>query len=94
MPFLKGKLNEDVAKKRIKELEDLYSEMLRGLSKIVRKDCAMVMPVFKIGNKLLRINLRKLIESTNFKVKRGPLLYKGHKSRLLREIWVFGKDFR
>ena len=50
------------------------------------------MPVFRVkGGKLIRVNFRRILENKGFVVKRGPIMYKGQKSKLLREIWVFGR---
>lgn len=94
-PFLKKGISEREAKLRIKELEILYLELFKNLAKIVSKGCCIVMPIFKTTSKsLIRVNFREIVQKTGFTVKRGPIIYEGYRSRLLRELWVVEPNLR
>lgn len=96
-PYLKGKLKEGYTRKIIQELNILYRNTLKELSKIVKKRVAIIIPFFKIQNKLFYTDFNKFIKESGFKIYsplneiKVPIEYSSQDKRIKRLIYILEK---
>ncbi len=91
-PFLKKIPTEKQAKDTLNILEPIYSKLIEGLGKTVKKKVVIIAPRFKTRSKkeYSIINLEKKFRKAGFKFE-DPFIYTASKSKMLREIWVLSK---
>ncbi|MBL7051478.1 MAG: hypothetical protein ISS01_00145 [Nanoarchaeota archaeon] len=91
-PFLKKLPTEGTAKRTLIELAPMYSKLIEGLGKVVKKKVVIISPIFRTRSKKeLRITtLERDFRKAGFKFK-DPYIYSASKSKMLREIWVLSK---
>lgn len=90
-PFIKGYPTLQEAKKIMKELIPLYTELIGGLLKVTRNKIVIITPRFRTRAKIeVPLDLAPILEKKEIKWK-GPLLYSSPTSKMLREIWIIEK---
>jgi tRNA G10 N-methylase Trm11 len=99
-PFLRKLPGELEARRIAKELNELYSDILRESSNILKKGSKMVIivPAFKTkNNKNIRIGFQSLIEPNGFRIfqplnnKLIPIEYRLKSSKIRRKIYILEK---
>ena len=91
-PFLKKLPTEGTAKRTLIELAPMYSKLIDGLGKVVRKKAVIISPIFRTRSKMeLGITtLERDFKKAGFKFNE-PYIYTASKSKMLRQIWVLTK---
>ncbi len=93
-PYFKKYPRYDEALMVIKDLERLYIDVFKELNKVVEKSVVILLPIIKTNvKKNLKINIIKLLEGTNFKIRSEnfPIIYFNKGAIVEREIYVLDK---
>jgi len=97
-PFLgkpmKGNESENMIRKIVDELEELYYKSFGEFFKIMKPGgrAVVVIPEWHIGNQVLKMNIFPQIEHLGFKrLDEGNLIYKREKQKVWRNITVWSK---
>ena len=92
-PFLKNYPSEENAKRTARFLEEIYTNVLRQLKKVVKGRIAIITPWFRTKNrKDIKINFRNILRKTGFEpLPQYPINY-GEESLVKREIWVIERS--
>ena len=93
-PILKKLPTKEVALKTVKQLERLYSQVLKEFSKVANGRIAIIMPRFRLHtNERISMGFLKLLRESGLKPisKDIPIIYSAPKSRMDREIWVISR---
>ncbi|MDI6737203.1 MAG: hypothetical protein QME12_01665 [Nanoarchaeota archaeon] len=86
------------ALKSIQQLEPLYRDVLRELSKVVKGNIAIIVPRFRLySGERIKFNFERMLSSFGFKPYSAlpevklPIIYTASDSKIEREIWVIRK---
>lgn len=101
-PYMGPLLNKIPVKKvalnTIRQLEPLYRDVLRELSKVVKGNIAIIVPRFRLySGERIRFNFEKMLSEFGLKAVsllpevKIPIIYTASDSKIEREIWVIRK---
>ncbi len=90
-PYIRKLPNMGEARKLVLELSELYSNLLKSLKKVLKKNArvVIVIPKFKTReNRIIMIDFKIIAESNGFSLAFKPIQYGYKENKLLREIYV------